>query len=40
MTTGLLFLISMMSSGQTMAHTPVLSQRSVSIVTLMGFLRE
>jgi hypothetical protein len=40
MTTGRLFLISMMSSGQTMAQTPVLSQTSVSIATVMGVLRE
>jgi hypothetical protein len=40
MTTGRPFLISMMSSGQTMAQTPVLSQTSVSIVTVMGVLRE
>ena len=40
MTTGLLFRISMMSSGQTIAHTPVLSHLSVSIVTLKGVLRE
>ena len=39
MTTGRLFLISMMSSGQTIAHTPVLSQTSVSIVMVMGVLR-
>jgi hypothetical protein len=39
-TTGRLFLISMMSSGQTNAQTPVLSQRSVSMVTVMGVLRE
>jgi hypothetical protein len=39
-TTGRLFLISMMSSGQTMAQTPVLSQTSVSIVTVMGDLRK
>jgi len=39
-TTGRLFLISMMSSGQTTAQTPVLSQTSVSIVTVMGVLRE
>jgi hypothetical protein len=40
MTTGRLFLISMMSSGQTMAQTPVLSQTSVSILTVMGDLRK
>lgn len=39
MTTGQLFLISMMSSGQTMAQTPVCSQASASIVIGMGVLR-
>mgnify|MGYP007017508043 CR=1 FL=1 len=39
-TTGRLFLISMMSSGQTTAQTPVFSQTSRSIVTAMGDLRE
>jgi hypothetical protein len=33
-TTGRPLLISRISSGQTMAHTPVLSQRSVSMETL------
>jgi len=40
MTTGRLFLISMMSSGHTMAHTPVFSQTSKSIVIGMSVLRE
>jgi hypothetical protein len=40
MTTGRLLAISMMSSGQTIAHTPVFSQTSRSIVTDMGDLRE
>jgi hypothetical protein len=35
MTTGRLFLISMMSSGQTMAQTPVLSHCPVSIEIVM-----
>ena len=35
MTTGTEFLISMMSSGQTMAQTPVLSHCSVSIEIVM-----
>ena len=39
MTTGRLFLISMMSSGQTMAQTPVLSHWPVSIEIVMGVLR-
>jgi hypothetical protein len=37
--TGRLFLISMTSSGQTMAQTPVLSHRSVSIAIVIGGLR-
>ena len=36
MTTGRLFLISMMSSGQTMAQTPVLSHCAVSIEIVMA----
>jgi hypothetical protein len=39
-TTGREFLMSMTSSGQTMAHTPVLSQRSASIVMVIGVLQE
>ena len=38
--TGREFLISMISSGQTMAQTPVLSHRSASIVIVIGVLRE
>ena len=38
MTTGKAFLISMMSSGQTMAQTPVLSHCSVSIEIVMFVL--
>jgi len=38
MTTGRLFLISMMSSGQTNAQTPVLSHCSVSIEIVMSVL--
>jgi hypothetical protein len=38
-TTGFPLLISMMSSGQTSAQTPVLSQTLVSIVTGIGALR-
>jgi hypothetical protein len=37
-TTGRLFRISMMSSGQTMAQTPVLSHCSVSIEIVMSVL--
>ena len=37
-TTGRLFLISMMSSGQTVAQTPVLSHCSVSIEIVMRVL--
>jgi hypothetical protein len=39
MTTGRLFLISMTSSGQIMAQTPVLSHRSVSMAIVIGVLR-
>ena len=40
MITGRLFLISMMSSGQTMAQTPVLSHCSVSIEIVMVSFRK
>jgi hypothetical protein len=39
MITGRLFLISMTSSGHTIAQTPVLSHRSMSIAIVIGVLQ-